>query len=356
MSGEKKTIKRDSVEMMAKDKGEQTGPLPGKVIGSFPVQYSTLSPEALQERILQKYPLKKILVCEYLYRGLNDNYLVRDTCEKYILRVYRHNWRDLRDIESETELLLYLKGNGVSVSTPIADKSDRLIQEIQAPEGLRYAVLFSYAKGNSPFSEMTTKQSRVAGKELARMHCVTTGMRLKNNRCHLDMVSLLYESFHAIKPFIEDSRDDLRDLEEIIQKLKARFETISLDGLSSGICHGDLYPSNYHLSGENEITFFDFDACCCSWFVFDLASFCYTTTQFYWNAEQINNAFIDGYQELRKLTKEEIRLIPYFGAVKHIWVLGTQCSSFEVFCHFVRSNIKRNIIANLKTYVDKYCC
>ena len=356
MSSGQKAINQDSEGMITEVREEQNDPVHRKIIETFPVQYSTLSSKALQERILQNYPFKKILLCEYLYRGMNDNYLVRDTGAKYILRVYRHNWRKQRDIESELELLLYLKGNGVSVSSPIADNSDNLIQKIQAPEGLRYAVLFSYAEGNSPISEMTLKQSHATGKELAKMHCLTTGMRLKNNRCHLDIVALLYESFHAIKPFIEDSSADLRDLEEIIQALKSRFETISLDGLSSGICHGDLYPTNYHLSVDNEITFFDFDACCCSWFVFDVASFCYTTTQFYRNAEQINKAFIDGYQELRKLTEEEISLIPYFGAVKYIWVLGTQCSNFEIFCHFVRSNIKRNIIANLKNYVEKYCC
>jgi hypothetical protein len=41
--------------------------------------------------------------------------------------------------------------------------------------------------------------------------------------------------------------------------------------------------------------------------------------------------------------------------VNYIWVLGTQCSNFEIFCHFVRTNIKRNIIKNLKQYVESYC-
>jgi Ser/Thr protein kinase RdoA (MazF antagonist) len=321
----------------------------------FPVQYSTLSSFALQEKILNKYPIRDIFYCEYLFRGLNDNYLVQTTDAKYILRVYRYNWRDRRDIESELELLLYLHSKGIGVSIPIADLSGNLIQEIPAPEGLRHAVLFSFAKGNSPFSEISMEQSSMAGRELARIHLLTENMRLKNNRCHLDIVSLLYESFHAIRPFIEDRSKDLKDLEEIIQKLKTRFESVSLEKLSYGICHGDLYPGNYHLAGEGEITFFDFDACCCSWFVFDVASFCYTTSQFYENADLVNQAFIDGYQEIRKLSGEEISLIPYFGAVRNIWVLGTQCSNFEIFCHFVRNNIKRNIIANLKKYVDQHC-
>jgi Ser/Thr protein kinase RdoA (MazF antagonist) len=322
---------------------------------TFPVQYSTLAPGALKEEILSRYPFRYEVRCEYLYRGLNDNYLVSDADSKYILRVYRHNWRNLQDIESEMELLQYLKGHGVSVSYPIPDKDDNLIQSIRAPEGLRYAVLFSYAKGDPPLNAISPEQARSAGRELAKMHTLTIDRRLKNNRCHLDVTALLYESYYAIKPFIEERPDDVRDFEEIIQKLRVRFEEISLGDLSFGICHGDLYPANYHLSLKDEVTLFDFDACCCSWFVMDVAAFCYVSAQFYKNAEEVNNAFLAGYQEIRSLSKVEIDLIPYFGAVNYIRVLGTQCSNFEVFCHFVRTNIKRNIIKNLKQYVNKYC-
>ncbi len=322
---------------------------------AFPVQYSTLSSIALKEQILSKYRFNFEIHCEYLYRGMNDNYLVRDAGSKYILRVYRHNWRNLQDIEAEMELLQYLKAHGVSVSFPIPDEGDNVIQEIHAPEGVRYAVLFSYAQGTPPLTAMTPSQARKAGRELAKMHSLTAERRLKNNRCHLDVIALLYQSFYSIKPFIEERTDDLEDFERIIHRLRTRFEEISLSELSYGICHGDLYPANYHIAMNDEVTLFDFDACCCSWFVMDIAAFCYVSTQFYKNAEKVNSAFLEGYREMRPLSKLEIDLIPYFGAVNYIWVLGTQCANFEIFCHFVRTNIKRNIIKNLKDYVEKHC-
>ena len=326
-----------------------------KHIETFSVLYSTLSPEALQEKILSKYLLNPAVQCEYLYRGLNDNYLVRDSHSQYILRVYRHNWRDLQDIESEMELIQYLKSEGVSVSFPVPDREGTVIQEIHAPEGIRYAVLFSYAEGSTPLPKMTIYQGRITGKELAKIHRLTINKRLGNNRCHLDVTALLYKSFHAIKPCLEDRREDLMNLDEVITKLALKFERISLSDLSFGICHGDFYPSNYHISRNNTITLFDFDACCCSWLVMDIAAFCFATTQFYKNAKEINKAFLEGYQEIRMLHSMEIDLIPYFGAVNRIWVLATQCSNFEIFSHFVRTNIKRDIIGNLNKYVDKYC-
>lgn len=325
---------------------------PAEVI---PVTYSTLSADALTGQVLVRYALDTPLQCEYMYRGLNDNYLVKDSRTKYVLRVYRHNWRDLRDIEAEIELIQFLQSAGVGVSFPVPDKRGNVIREIGAPEGVRYAVLFSYAEGRSPLPRITLEQSRATGRELSRMHLVTINKRLGNNRCHLDTTALLYKSFHAIKPFLEESREDLLKLDEVVLRLAVKFERISLDNISFGICHGDLYPSNFHISASEKITFFDFDACCCSWLVMDVAAFCFAATQTYKYANRVNGAFLEGYREIRPLNTEEVELIPYFGAVNRIWVLATQCSNFEIFSHFTRMNIKYNIIENLKKYVEKHC-
>jgi Ser/Thr protein kinase RdoA (MazF antagonist) len=321
----------------------------------LPVTYSTLSADALTRQVLSRYALDTPIQCEYTYRGLNDNYLVKDSRTKYVLRVYRHNWRDFGDIEAETELIQFLQSEGVGVSFPVPDKSGTVIREIGAPEGIRYAVLFSYAEGRSPLPRITLKQSRATGRELSKMHRVTIKKRLGNNRCHLDTTALLYKSFHAIKPFLEESREDLLKLDEVVSTLALKFERISLDNISFGICHGDLYPSNFHISASGKITFFDFDACCCSWLVMDVAAFCFAAAQTYNYANKVNEAFLEGYREIRTLNTAEVELIPYFGAVNRIWVLATQCSNFEIFSHFTRMNIKHNIIGNLKKYVEKHC-
>lgn len=321
----------------------------------LPVTYSSLSADALTRQVLSRYALIPPVQCEYMYRGLNDNYLVKDSQEKYVLRVYRHNWRDLRDIEAEIELLQYLKSEGVGVSFPVPDRDGTMISQIGAPEGIRYAVLFSYAEGRLPLPQITVKESRAVGEELSKMHRATINMRLGNNRCHMDTTALLYESFHAIKPFLQESREDLRQLDDVVSRLAIKFERISLNNISFGICHGDLYPSNLHISSSGKVTFFDFDACCCSWFVMDIAGFCYAATQTYKYAAKLNKSFLEGYREIRPLNAEEVELVPYFGAVNRIWVLATQCSNFEVFSHFTRNNIKHNIIGNLKRYVEKNC-
>lgn len=326
-----------------------------KPAGIFPVTYSTLSADGLRRLVLSRYDLAYPVRCEYMYRGLNDNYLVKDSRSKYVLRVYRHNWRNLADIEAETELIMFLQSKGVGVSSPVPDRDGAMIREIDAPEGIRYSVLFSYAEGRPPLPAITLEQSRATGRELARMHRFTINKRLENNRCHLDTTALLYESFNAIKPFLEESREDLHRLDDVVSRLAVKFERISLNDISFGICHGDLYPSNFHISSSGKITFFDFDTCCCSWLVMDIAAFCFSATQTYKHADRINEAFLEGYIDIRSLNNAEIGLIPYFGAVNRIWVLATQCSNFEIFSRFTRMNIRNNIIGNLKKYVEKNC-
>ncbi len=78
---------------------------------------------------------------------MNHTYFLSDSETKYVLRVYSHNWRSKSEIFEEIKLLNLLKENDLSVSFPIQDKKGEFIQEINAPEGIRYLVLFSFAKG-----------------------------------------------------------------------------------------------------------------------------------------------------------------------------------------------------------------
>lgn len=113
----------------------------------FPVINSTLSATALGQLVIEKYGLNQNCSCRLFRTGMNHTYFITDNDTKYVLRVYCYNWRSKSEIEEEIKLLQLLKENQLSISYPIADKKDIFIQDINAPEGLRYAVLFSFAEG-----------------------------------------------------------------------------------------------------------------------------------------------------------------------------------------------------------------
>ena len=144
----------------------------------FPTINSTLSPNELGKRIQQKYGLGNKTECSIFRLAMNHLYLVHDDEKKYVFRVYTYNWRTKLEIEEELRLLLHLKEAERQVAFPIVDKSNNYIQEIEAPEGKRSGVLFSYAKGTktAKFSKQT---SFLIGKALAKVHQSTENFELK---------------------------------------------------------------------------------------------------------------------------------------------------------------------------------
>ena len=113
----------------------------------FPVTSTTLSATALEQFVIEKYNLSPNATCQLFRTGINHTYFITDGEHKYVLRVYCYNWRSKREIQAEMDLLFLLKQNNISVSYPIADRNKQFIQDINAPEGSRHAVLFSFAEG-----------------------------------------------------------------------------------------------------------------------------------------------------------------------------------------------------------------
>ena len=87
----------------------------------FTAEYSTLSSEALLTLVKQNYNLSDNFDIQFIKRGINDTYLIYNQTTKYILRVYKSNWRTLKSIEEENELLFFLsahkRGNSFSPQT-----------------------------------------------------------------------------------------------------------------------------------------------------------------------------------------------------------------------------------------------
>src|SRR5262245_30453545 len=115
----------------------------------FPVTHSILSAAALMAEVLPDYDIGTPVECKLLDRSLNDTYLIGTTDDRYILRVYRTNWRSLSEIGYELDALIHMAQKGLSLAVPLARKDNRFIRTLHAPEGDRQAALFTYAKGEA---------------------------------------------------------------------------------------------------------------------------------------------------------------------------------------------------------------
>jgi Ser/Thr protein kinase RdoA (MazF antagonist) len=161
----------------------------------FPVTRSILSSSAIITEILSKYDLGPCQYCQYcqycqfLNFGLNDTYLVKTTKGiKYILRIYRLNWRSVSEISYEIEALSHICEKGIPVSKPIAQKSGDVIQTVVSPEGERYAVLFSFAPGkNISYEKDFETTSYRYETTVTHIHNATQDFVSKHHRFQIDL-------------------------------------------------------------------------------------------------------------------------------------------------------------------------
>lgn len=116
-------------------------------MNTFPVTKSILNPKELGDYIISQYDLGNRTDCSLFRTGMNHTYMLTGKSYKHVLRLYCHNWRTKLEVEEEISLLLSLKEKELNISYPVPDANGNYIQEINAPEGIRYAVVFSFAEG-----------------------------------------------------------------------------------------------------------------------------------------------------------------------------------------------------------------
>lgn len=286
------------------------------------VTYSTVSPQSLTEHILPLYDIGAIEECTFLYRGMNDTYHVVTAINEYVLRVYRFGWRTMADIEFELDLLCHLEKQHAPISAPVIAKDRKRLHWINAPEGNRAVVLFSFAPGIPlNYEDRGPEQALIYGRAMARLHNSMTPFQSVHQRYELDIDHLLDRPMAVIISNLRHRPEDLEYLKLLSNMLRQQLKSLPPNSLKSGVCHGDLHGGNAHITEDGQLTFFDFDCCGNGWHVYDLATF-------QWGArareklEDLWLPFLQGYREFRLIDEQEIALIPSFVAVRQIWLLG----------------------------------
>jgi Ser/Thr protein kinase RdoA (MazF antagonist) len=283
----------------------------------FPVTSSILSTAALMSDVLPDYDIGAPIDCKLLGRGLNDTYLVQTADDKYILRAYRTGWRSMPDIGYELDVLIHLGRKGVPVSTPIARKVGGFLRVLNAPEGPRPVALFSYAKGVELAED--EEQHYSYGSAVAAIHAATDDFKSQHTRFHLDLEHLIAQPLAAIRPFLKHRPGDWAYLQSLADRLCERIASFPVEQLEFGFCHGDFNGSNAHVDEGKTITFFDFDCCGPGWRAYDIAVFRWGPVGRDATAWE---AFLKGYCEHRHINEIDLAAIPWFVAIRHIWLLG----------------------------------
>jgi len=319
----------------------------------FPVLTSTLSPRHIAFLVQQKYQLEERVTASILKTGINHTYLVRAGDTKYIFRVYSFNWRTENEINEEIRLLNLLKEHNMPVSYPLKDTGGAYIQPLAAPEGLRFAVLFSFAAGEK-ILQFPASLHRQAGGIMARLHDITANLQL--DRVHYTPDILLGQSYGQLLQFLSENTSEMLFMKSLREYLYNVFDQAGHQRLRKGIVHLDIWFDNMNIN-NNSITVFDFDFCGNGWLHLDIA---YYILQLYSTETDENefllkrDHFLQGYESIASISEEEKQLLPAAGAAVYLFYLGVQCARYDNWSNVFLNDIylKRFIMLRVKRWCD----
>lgn len=320
----------------------------------FPVSSSILSAKALKKFLYKKYNFSENVDCQLIKAGVNHSYFVNDNDLKYIFRIYSFDWRSKSEILEEISFLNHLKEKHISVSFPISDKQGNYLQCLNAPEGERLGVLFSYAEGEK-IATFSKELHFEAGVFLAKLHQITLEMQLK--RVDYNAQNLLMDSFENVKEFLPKNTEEMLFMTALQTFLIKELSEIKENEIRKGVVHLDIWFDNMNISQENKITLFDFDFCGNGWLCLDIAYYVMQIHNLEKEENELHlkiNHFLAGYESVTKISKEEKRILPILGASLYFFYLGVQCKRFEDWSNvFLNQNyLKRYITIFVKRFVE----
>ncbi|MES2702279.1 MAG: phosphotransferase [Bacteroidota bacterium] len=313
----------------------------------FPVIDSTLSPRHLEIWIAEQYGFNNV-TCSLLKTNMNHSYLVTTNDEKYILRIYNHKHRSALQVSEEVGLLNNIK-NTVNVSYPISNSKGLFVQEINAPEGARYAVLYSFAKGKKR-RHLTTEFNYNIGVEIGRLHVATHNKFIE--RIQYSNQTLVQWAYKETAKYISEELEEMKFIqnsEAVLANIFSKFP------LRAGVVHLDIWYDNMNIQDNGTVTLFDFDNCGNGWLILDIG---YYLMQIFYTEpdkatyEKNKLALIDGYRSVIPVSDQELELIPYAGLAIWIYYLGVQAQRFDNFANiFLSENYIKMMISRVKGWL-----
>jgi Ser/Thr protein kinase RdoA (MazF antagonist) len=320
---------------------------------NLPVTQSTLSAQHLGEFLDRNYKFDSKVNCKLFRTGINHLYMVGVGKDKFVLRVYTLNWRTKLEIEEELRLLNHLHENKVSVSYPIPDRNGTQILEVEAPEGRRYCVLFSFAEGNK-IPQFNEEVSFDIGMTMGKMHKVAENFKLDRITYSPDV--LLVNSTKAIRSFFGDNNEEVTFLENTAQQLLQEYDKVQLDDIRKGVIHLDIWFDNVHVGKHDNITLFDFDFCGNGWLCYDIAYFLlqlFNTQQDEKLYERKAASFLKGYETVVSISEEEMRIIPLLGVSIWIFYMSVQCDRFDNWSNiFLTKDYLKRYVRMIKKWME----
>ncbi|TVR19766.1 MAG: hypothetical protein EA396_12060 [Anaerolineaceae bacterium] len=292
------------------------------------IQRSIFKAHDLKRLIQMRYGFIAGVHCRLIKAMTADTYHVWADNGRYLLRVYRHNGRTYGQITAEMNLLNRLNAAGLCVPTPVTPKDSEMIVALDAPEGVRHAVLLRYIEGQ-PLSDAVTPQIvGELGAVLARLHQTLDTMTPSKDQPVFDRPVigadvLLRHPLRELKltGLLSQRARDLAYLHRVMSVLGTRMADLPAMPPQYGLIHGDVNLSNVVISNDGRIGLIDFDMIGEGYRAYDLASFL-SDVHFHNLPEDFVTVLLNSYNAVRPVNDAEMNALPVFRAARSLWAMG----------------------------------
>ena len=254
--------------------------------------------------ILSNYNLGNLKKFEGIKEGIeNTNYSIETDKGKYILTIYEKRV-NAHDLPFFSELMLGLSNKNFICPKPISNKNNVHISDFQNKKFMIVSCLEGKSKKN-----LSPLDCKIVGKESAKLHKITKNFNFKRQN------DLSVKSWRKIFDQVKEGCKKIHpDLPKLIEGNLIDVEKNWPNNLPAGIIHADLFNDNIFFKNNKFSGFIDFYFSCNDFYAFEIA-ICFNALCFDGVKENLSfnvtkaKKFIEGYNEVRKISHEERKSI-----------------------------------------------
>ncbi|HKR05303.1 MAG TPA: phosphotransferase [Bacteroidia bacterium] len=240
-----------------------------------------------------------------------------------ILRLSPSVHQSYETVLSELEWILFVHSHGVKVVKPLLSTAGKLVEKIEYGNDYYTAVLFEKAKGvEIGDKESTPDVFFKMGTLTGQLHAIT---KLYNPSPSV----MPRKVWHSAEP--DNVKKCLPAAENHLYGKFTNYLSVAMQNTQHrnnfGVVHNDISRGNMLLN-DGGLTLFDFEDCCYSWFVNDIAGIFYyvllnNKKDIKENLEYLQHFmenFWRGYKSANQLNPDEIKYIPYWMGARAIFI------------------------------------
>jgi len=254
--------------------------------------------------ILSHYSIGELNNFEGIQEGIeNTNYFLLVNNKKYILTIYEKRVKE-EDLPFFSKLMIDLDKSGFNCPIPVINKKNNPITDFNGKK----LMIVSFIEGGAKDS-LSPENCKSVGAEAAKMHEITKNFKIKRQN------DLSIKSWRKIFNSVKDKCTKIhKDLPRLIEDNLIDVEKKWPIDLPKGIIHADLFNDNIFFKENKFSGIIDFYFSCNDFYAFEIA-ICFNALCFDGHQNNLSfnvtkaKKFIDGYNEIRKLSDDEKKSI-----------------------------------------------